>query len=439
VGHLIRRNRRASDFVDVALVLAARERRLAEAEQAAARLRDEAAARSRAAAEAEAEIRRLVATTEARLQAEIRALQRRATEAEARLKAFAGGRDDHREVVREDEQHGLEGAGIGAPSSSKSIAGPALPPPVLQAELHGEGTEGGIVGIADLTGHEEEAQAKKKGRRREEAPLHVASGKRKESAAASSEGKRSKKLKLRAGRGRCSNAVSESEANTRDESESESEAEDAWDDQYALTIVPDGCDLPEVSPEIGDAPGTRTEPKHCGTDMSVEGNHEPENLVALAVVAPGHELPPDGGVEARGVQEAGGQKPEVARTAASAYAQARGDSGDEPENGVLDMGGSPDPAATHTGAIGGLIPELEASEKSTVTAIAANGPTRKKGMFYKMVFKALKEKERQAALAKPAAASEPSLRCWLHAPLPKESVAVEEGPDDDDHKDAPQQ
>ncbi|KAG2636898.1 hypothetical protein PVAP13_2NG492300 [Panicum virgatum] len=368
VGHLIRRNRRASDFVDVALVLAARERRLAEAE----------------------------------------------------ARAFAGGRDEHREVAREDEQHGFEGAGIGAPSSLKMTTGPALAPSVLQAELHGDGTEVGIVGIADLTGHEGEAQAEEDGRRREEAPLQVASGKRKESAAASSEGHRWKKLKLRAWGGRCSNAVSESEANTRDESESESEAEDAWDDQYALAIVPDGCDLPvpEASPEIGDVPRTPSEPKHGGggTDMSVQVNHESEDLVALAVVAPGQELPPPaGGVEERGVKEAGGrQKPEVAWTAASAFAQWRGDSGDEPKNGVLDMEGSP-------------APEPEASEKCSATAVAANGPPRKKGTFYKMVFKALKEKERQAALAKPATASEPSLRCWLYAPLPKESVAKEGG------------
>ena len=381
VGHLIRRNRRASDFVDVALVLAARERRLAEAEarvsaaeEAAARLRDEIAARERGAAEAEAQIHRLVAATEAQLQAEIREWQRRATEAEARLQAFAGGRDDHCELAREDEQHGFEGAGIGAPSSLKMTTGPALAPSVLQAELHGDGTEVGIVGIADLTGHEGEAQAEEDGRRREEAPLQVASGKRKESAAASSEGHRWKKLKLRDWGGRCSNAVSESEANTRDESESESEAEDAWDDQYALAIVPDGCDLPvpEASPEIGDVPRTPSEPKHGGggTDMSVQVNHESEDLVALAVVAPGQELPPPaGGVEERGVKEAGGrQKPEVAWTAASAFAQWRGDSGAEPKNGVLDMEGSP-------------APEPEASEKCSATAVAANGPPRKKGTF----------------------------------------------------------
>jgi hypothetical protein len=172
----------------------------------------------------------------------------------------------------------------------KSITGPALAPPVLQAELHVEGTEVGIVGIADLIGHEGEAQAEEEDRRREEAPLQVAFGKRKEPAAATSEGHSLKKLiKLRAGGGTCSNAVSE--ANTSDESESEAEAEDACDDQYALAIVPDGCDLPEASPEIGDVlPRTPTGPKHGGTDMSVEGNHESENLVALAVVAPGHEL-----------------------------------------------------------------------------------------------------------------------------------------------------
>ncbi|OEL37071.1 hypothetical protein BAE44_0001913 [Dichanthelium oligosanthes] len=481
IGHLIRRNCRGSDFVGVALVLAARERRLADAEariraadEAEGRLLAEIAARERSAAEAtEAQIRCLVAATatEVRLQAEIHAWQRRAAEAEGRLQAYVGGRDHH-EVAWEDNQQ----------------QEPALPAPVLQAELHDQGAEVGVLGIAVLTGHEEEAQVEEEGRR-EETPLLVVSGKRKEFVV-SFEGKEadedhgtasSKKLKLRGGR--CSCAASESEANTIDEAE----AEDGWEDQYALAIVPGRCDLPEASLEIGDVfpeEGTGTEPKHGDTYiMSVERGYEPdykvspendplghgllesspeiagglkigteqeigeddqpedknvgdpegfepENLVATAVVPPGHELPPNDGVEARGVLAAGGQEPDDVGRMAAGYVQGSGDSGDEPENGVLDTEGSPEPEASR-----GVVSEPEASEKSTVTALAANEPPRKKGMFYKMVFKALKEKERQAT------ASQPNLRCWLYAPLPEEPVAVEEEEDEEglDDKDAPQQ
>nr|TKW34710.1 hypothetical protein SEVIR_2G323800v2 [Setaria viridis] len=334
VGYLIRRNRRASDFVDVALVLTARERRLAEAEararaaeEAAARLRGEMAARERRAAEAQDLTRRLAAAAEERLQAEIRASQRRATEAEARLQAYAGGHD-HRDI---------------APPSRWSLKWTA--------------------DSALTDDEEEETQAEE-----EEAPLQVASGKRKE-AVASSPGKLLKKLKLWAwGGSSCSNAVPESEADTTDEGE----AEDPWpaweEDEDALAIIPGGYDLQDALEETETKQGVgehdQPEDKMGGEPERFE--HEPENPVALAVVTPGNDLPPnDDGVEASR----------------------------------------------------GVVPEPEAREESKMTEIAGNGSLRKKGMIYKMVFKALKEKERQATLA---SASQPNLRCWLHAPLPED-------------------
>nr|TKW34709.1 hypothetical protein SEVIR_2G323700v2 [Setaria viridis] len=70
---------------------------------------------------------------------------------------------------------------------------------------------------------------------------------------------------------------------------------------------------------------------------------------------------------------------------------------------------------------------------SVVPTRATSNKPREKGIFYKMVFEALKEKER-ITLAKAAASQQPNLRCWLYAPLPYESADAEEDP----HGQAPQ-
>nr|TKW34708.1 hypothetical protein SEVIR_2G323600v2 [Setaria viridis] len=83
-------NRRGSDFADVAVVLAERERKLAEAE---------------------AQIRR-AGEREARLQAEVRAWERRATEPEALLPADVRGPD--RTAASVGDQEGVEAQQVGA-------------------------------------------------------------------------------------------------------------------------------------------------------------------------------------------------------------------------------------------------------------------------------------------------------------------------------------
>ncbi|KAF8700777.1 hypothetical protein HU200_034134 [Digitaria exilis] len=194
----------------------------------------------------------------------------------------------------------------------------------------------------------------------------------------------------------------ESEAHAVDEDEAAAAWEEDRSRDDALAIVPHQGQVDD----------------HHGSDYYQVGHDE--NPVALAVVTPGQELHPSDDEEARGMEAAGEQEEpeaaEVTKTVAAAYAQP-----DEPE----------------------------ASEQRTVVTTTgtarARPPIMKGGVFYKMVFKALKEKERQTATrAKPAAAaaSQPSLRCWLYAPPPNPSEPVakeeEEGPGDMD-EDAPQQ
>ncbi|CAL5072758.1 unnamed protein product [Urochloa decumbens] len=243
VSRLIGCNRRASDFVDVALVLAARERRLADAE-ARARAAEEDAARLRRQIAAEAQVRRLVAEMELGLRAEIRAWQRRAAQAEARLIRF--------------QAH-------------------------AQADLTGGGEAG-------------KAQAEE-----EEAPLQAAvSGKRKEAAAASSPDKRLKKLiKLPAGGGCCSSnaaVLPESEADTTID---EAEDEDAREDQDALEIAPLGRDVHgglEMGTDDDDMQGIGNDllPLNDGgigieaaTDLKAAGGHEkePDELARTAAAS----------------------------------------------------------------------------------------------------------------------------------------------------------
>ncbi|CAL5072759.1 unnamed protein product [Urochloa decumbens] len=295
VSRLIGCNRRASDFVDVALVLAARERRLADAE-ARARAAEEDAARLRRQIAAEAQVRRLVAEMELGLRAEIRAWQRRAAQAEARLIRF--------------QAH-------------------------AQADLTGGGEAG-------------KAQAEE-----EEAPLQAAvSGKRKEAAAASSPDKRLKKLiKLPAGGGCCSSnaaVLPESEADTTID---EAEDEDAREDQDALEIAPLGRDVHgglEMGTDDDDMQGIGEDDQPEDKTRGEPEEFEPEiNPVALVVVAPGNDLLPlnDGGIgieAATDLKAAGGHEKEpdeLARTAA-ASAQGSGDNYDSANNDVLPENGA---------------------------------------------------------------------------------------------------
>ncbi|CAN6198977.1 unnamed protein product [Urochloa humidicola] len=359
VARLIGCNRRASDFVDVALILSSRERRFAEAE-ARARAAEEVAARLRREIAAEAQIRHAVATTELRLRAEIRAWQSRATVAEARLR--------------------------------------------LQAHAGG--------GVADLAGEEEGKEQEEEQGRPEDAAV---SGKRKEAVALSPDKRLKKLIKLRAEGGSCSNAVlPESEADAIDEAEV-----DACEDQDALAIVPVGRDKQGVG-EDDDQPEEKTGGETEGFEL------EPQmNPVALPVVAPVNDLPlnDDGiGIEAsRDLRAAGGQEKEteLARTAA-AYAQGSADNDDEPpENGALEMEGS-HAVATRSEATRGL-PKEPPLEKGVDLQDGVQSP----------------QGEREAADSCQCLAAQPE----AHAPLPKESVPVdvEERPDDDDDKGAPQQ
>lgn len=209
-----------------------------------------------------------------------------------------------------------------------------------------------------LTDEEEEAP-----------PLQVASGKRKEKAVASSPIKLSKKFKLRRARGggSCSNAVPELEADTSAEAEAEKDPWLAWEEaQDALAILPGAgsgwCDLHDAPKETGTKQGSVGEHDQRSEDKI--GGEPPEgpaqNPVALAAVTP-----------PAGVEEAIASR-------------------------------------------GGAVPEPEeASEESNMTE--TDRLLRNKGPIFRMVFKALKEKERQATLA---SASQPkNIRWWLHAPV----------------------
>ncbi|CAN6205346.1 unnamed protein product [Urochloa humidicola] len=306
VARLIGCNRRASDFVDVALVLAARERRHAEAE-ARARAAEEDAARLRREIAAEAQIRRLVVETELGLRAEIRAWQGRAAQAEARL--------------------------------------------LLQAHAHAHAHAGGVV-AENLTGEEEgKAQAAEEEGRREVAAV---SGKRKEAMALSPDNRLKKLIKLRAEAGSCSNAIDEAEA---EDAIDEAKAEDA------LAIMPvvgrdvhDGVEM-ETNNKEGAGEDDQPEDKIRGEKQE---DFEHANPVAFAM-APGHDLPVknDGiSMKARGMKAAGGGlEPEVGRTAPPAYAQGSGD--DE----SLEMEGSHAAAATSSEATRGLPKEPPRDEE----------------------------------------------------------------------------
>ncbi|CAN6175379.1 unnamed protein product [Urochloa humidicola] len=379
VARLIGCNRRASDFVDVALILAARERRFAEAE-ARARAAEEDAARLRREIAAEAQIRRLVVDTELGLRAEVRAWQRRAAVAEARLR--------------------------------------------LQAHAGG---------VADLlTGEEEgKAQAEEEGCP-EEAPLQVVSGKRKEAVASSPDKRLKKLIKLRAEGGSSSNAVLEPEAHAIEEAEAK--AEDSLEDRDALAIaiIPIGRDVHDgLEMGINDKQGVGESDDQPEEKTGGEEGFELEpqmNPVALPVVALVNDLPlNDDGTdnEARDLKAAGGQEneTELVRTAA-AYAQRSGDndSGDDEslENGVLEMEGPHAAGATRSGASRGL-PKETPLEKGGDLQDGVQSP----------------QGEREADDSCQCLAAQPEV-LPLRASAERVGIYVEEHPDDDD-KDAPQQ
>ncbi|PUZ72013.1 hypothetical protein GQ55_2G359400 [Panicum hallii var. hallii] len=348
VVHLYK-GRRGSDFADVALVLAARERSAADAE-----------ARIRAAAEVagrlRAEIRR-AAGREARLRAEIRALERRADEAEARARLGSSdisGRAADGTAASEDGQAG----------------GMDIKDGEVKAEL-GLGAQGPAAASEEDAGADVDPD--------DTLTLNQY----------------------------LENLAAESGAESNSPRD-----DDAWGNLRALAIVSPQDDLA---------------------------------LAPLEVIPPGYNTTPNHGLKAqkRLFMDVGGMgddnklqnnAQDLHREVASPLLASKGSS-EVDGNGGSNSGGSDtesSPVALHSEA-GGI--KIEPSN-STVPP-SATGRPREKGIFYKMVLKALHEREKRTLAKAPASQLQQlKLRCWLYAPLPSaESVALE---DDRPHGEAPQ-
>ncbi|CAN6205345.1 unnamed protein product [Urochloa humidicola] len=370
--------RRAADFADAALVLSARERgaaaaeaRARAAEEAAGRLREEVAAR---ALEAEAQIRR-AAETEARLREEIRALELRAHDAEARAAAAAA----------ELEAGEIEPDELGPQDPAAAAAAQEDGGADVDADDVSWWDGGADVDADDVAGVEAElggAQYPAAGSEEEDCGADVDP----DDTLTLNQYLQKPKL-IRGGDDEC--------------------LADAWENLKALAVVcqEDEEDLlPMPTPLEVILP---TSP--CNDDLSpnrdLELEAQKKRKTAARVKGTGDQCEPQ-----YSTQE---DSPRAVASPILASSEGNEESS---------------PAAKHPKGAGGR--NNGPISKSTVRSKRSERP-RDKGFFYNMVLKALREKER-AALAK--ASQQPDLTCWLYAPLPTESVDVEEDP----HGQAPQ-
>lgn len=343
--------RRGSDFADVALVLAARERSAADAE-----------ARIRAAGEVAGRLRaeiRGAAEREARLRAVIRALERRADEAEARAR-----------LVSSSDISGRAADGTAASEEDGQAGGMDIEDGEVEAELS-LGAQG------PAAASEEDAGADVDPDDTLTLNQHL------------------KKLKLLA-EGGCLASESDAETNS-------SRDNDAWGNLRALSIVSPHQDDLALAPLEVIPPGYDTTPNHglkaqerplidvggMGDDSELQNNVQD---LYRAVASPG--------LASKGSMEVDGN-------------------GGSNNSGDSDTESSP--VALHSEAGGGI--KIEPSN-STVPP-RATGKPREKGIFYKMVLEALHERQRRTLAKAAASQQQQNLRCW-HAPLPSESVVLEE-------------